>query len=446
MQIVILARPEPLRLDERGTASLADIVRGAIARMERLVIVLPVLALAALLACASSDQPGAAPPVAQDSAGIRIIAYSSQTLARDELVRVVADAPLFSIGGDSLPLHGVLGPYLQEDGGIVLGSTALQSVLFFDSAGNLRQRVGGRGNGPGEFSRLTHLSIGPGDSVLAYDSGQRRATVFSGSGEFVRTISIPGPAGVAETGGLSYLAALMDGRMMAAFHLRTQGATGLSRDSVLLQILAPDGQGERALATFPGMFVHWGPHELPGGAGAVAFPLPVPLSSITAVAGHGDSVYVATADRFTLTLLTAGGVRRITRRPVETPAITDHHRDLLFVGLDSRSGGGSEGEVLKRLRGPERLPVFGSEPVTARYGESPMIVTAAGSVWLQPFVIGDSTATAWPVYDAEGYYAGRIELPARFRPTAVRGELMVGVYRDSMDVEFVRAYRLEATQ
>jgi hypothetical protein len=179
----------------------------------------------------------------------------------------------------------------------------------------------------------------------------------------------------------------------------------------------------------------------------MAFPLPVPLSSITAVAGHGDSVYVATADRFTLTLLTAGGVQRITRRPVVTPAITDHHRDLLFAGSGSRAGmSGPEVKMLKRLRGPERLPVFGNEPLTSLVGQSPMIVTAAGSVWLQPFTIGDSTASAWPVYDSEGYYAGRIELPARFRPTAVRGELMVGVYRDSMDVEFVRAYRLGATQ
>ncbi|HEX7051745.1 MAG TPA: hypothetical protein VF188_16185 [Longimicrobiales bacterium] len=411
--------------------------------MTRLVVVLPLLALTLTSAC-SSDRSGVAHPAARDSAGITILAYAEPDSASDERVQGVAGAPLFSIGGDSLPLYDVIGPYLQESGGIVLGSAGLQSVLFFDSAGNLRRRVGGRGDGPGEYSGLTRLSVGPGDSVLAYDSRQRRATVYSGSGELVRTVSIAHPAGAM---GLAYLAALTDGRMIAAFQQRVPATAGLSRDSVSLWILAPDGQGERALATFPGLFVHWGPHRLPGFPEAATIPVPVPLSGLTAVAGHGDSTYVATADRFTLTLLTPDGVRRITRRPVVTPRITDHHRELLFAALGDHAGmNGPEGELMKSLRGPENLPVFGTGPLAARIGQSPMIVTDEGGVWLQPFAIGDSIDSAWQVYDSEGYYAGRIELPARFRPTAVRGDLVVGVYRDSLDVEFVRAYRLEATR
>lgn len=403
---------------------------------------LMLLTLVALAGCGSADGDSVS-PVVSDSAGVTIVDYASEYEATSQRRWRADEEPLFTIGGTSLPLHRVIGPAFQSDGGFVVGNAEFHELLFFSPEGELLARTGGQGDGPGEFRGLSLLSVGAADSVLAYDRSERRASLFGPAGAFVRTVPMPDLERIVSDVGIlsvTYVSWVGNGRMIIAVDQRTPG-TGLVHDSLVIIASSPAGELFDILATFPNTWRHWGPHRMPG-HGLVAFPLPVPLSGVTAVAGYGDSAFVATADHLSLTLLTPDGVQRITRVQQAPDPVTNVHRDALFARLPPAIQANPEMEVLRALDGPATLPAFGRGPITGRIGEEPIVVTDLGGIWLQPFSVGDPIDNDWPRFDAAGVYEGVVVMPDGFRPTAVRGDVMLGVYRDSSDVEYVRAYRI----
>src|SRR5690606_39180897 len=104
--------------------------------------------------------------------------------------------PVFVIGapgaGDGIELYGVATALLLADGRIAVAERSSQRIRLFDPTGRQElPALGGRGRGPGEFTGLFWIGVFRGDSILAWDSGQARATVFAPGGEYVRTISLP---------------------------------------------------------------------------------------------------------------------------------------------------------------------------------------------------------------------------------------------------------------
>jgi hypothetical protein len=65
-----------------------------------------------------------------------------------------------------------------------------------------------------------------------------------------------------------------------------------------------------------------------------------------------------------------------------------------------------------------------------------------GSLWIQEPRATVDSSTSWIRANSEGAPTGMVELPARFRPFAIDGEDVLGVWLDESDVNFVRAYRL----
>ena len=164
---------------------------------------------------------------------------------------------------------------------------------------------------------------------------------------------------------------------------------------------------------------------------------------LTAV-GWGDSaVHVGVPEPYALIRVELNGGRRVTRQAQATRPVTDAQRERLFAALATGRLQGPELDILRGIRGPAAVPGFGVEPLTARVGETALVVTDRDGVWLRPFAPpGDAAAQAWPRFDADGFYEGTVTLPARFRATAVRGDVVLGMYRDAADVEHVRAYRV----
>lgn len=97
-----------------------------------------------------------------------------------------------------------------------------------------------------------------------------------------------------------------------------------------------------------------------------------------------------------------------------------------------------------RSQGTTNLAAFGHEPSTAPVDEQVLLVTDAEGMWVKPFELPPAVNTRWPRFDAHGLYEGTITMSVRFRPTAVRGDVVLGVYRHATEVEYVRAYRVVA--
>lgn len=69
-------------------------------------------------------------------------------------------------------------------------------------------------------------------------------------------------------------------------------------------------------------------------------------------------------------------------------------------------------------------------------------VTPGGRIWTTRWVRSDAPLR-WTVYDLQGTPVGRLSTPARFEVHDQGEDWILGVWRDSLDVEYVRLYGLD---
>ena len=82
-------------------------------------------------------------------------------------------------GNDSMPLFQVTGAVLSGDT-IIIAERSTGSLHFYRRTGEFLRTVGGVGEGPGEFSRLTWVQK-VGERLFAYDILLRRQTSWMGT-------------------------------------------------------------------------------------------------------------------------------------------------------------------------------------------------------------------------------------------------------------------------
>jgi sugar lactone lactonase YvrE len=70
--------------------------------------------------------------------------------------------------------------------------TTGQTVLLFDSFGNLKRKIGERGNGPGQFNFPTYVWLDPNRHLLVTDSLNFRLQRFSADGTHIKTFGVGG--------------------------------------------------------------------------------------------------------------------------------------------------------------------------------------------------------------------------------------------------------------
>lgn len=143
----------------------------------------------ALLAVISPVQGTSAQAGTQqrDSAGVRIVVQ-----AEGPVVALSAARPRFTLDGTEggrQPFYQITGVVALRDG-IVVANAGTHELRFYGRDGSLRSVVGRQGSGPGEFRIITWIQVLPGDSLLAYDGGQRRMSLWTARGEYVRDIPV----------------------------------------------------------------------------------------------------------------------------------------------------------------------------------------------------------------------------------------------------------------
>lgn len=131
-----------------------------------------VVLLASLLGCGNESS----------TAGAIVDAPSRWTLSPSPIVQIGVVT-----GEASQQLSQVMGAVRLSDGRIVVLDGDSRELRFFSPEGAHLLSVGGQGQGPGEFSRPTRLSLQPGDTLRVYDFSGERLSFFSPRGEFIRT-------------------------------------------------------------------------------------------------------------------------------------------------------------------------------------------------------------------------------------------------------------------
>jgi hypothetical protein len=395
-------------------------------------VLLPVLVTAA---CGHEAVGGPRAEV-RDSAGIRVVLNPPPDAADDARWTVGAE-PEVEIGVlDGAPeylLFDVSGGVVLTDGVLVVANRGTSELRFYDGRGKYLRSAGGEGDGPGEFRDLEFVDRFAGDSLLAFDGRNLRASVFDRGGRFARSFGLgeltnstyPGLAGVLSTGavvkreGHPYMAGV--------------ATTGADRSPVLLLLAGPTGVGGDTLGVFPGSetFVMAVPADMWMTVRLVTFG-PRFVTAVT-----GDRIAVATTDTFAVRVYAPeGALRQIVRQrrmpvPVE-PGDFTRFGDSLMSTAESETSRRHYREMLELMPKHETFPAFAS-----------MRFDRVGNLWVEDYPRSGDPGSVWQVFDDEGLFAARAQVPAGLRVLDIGGNYILGVVKDEMGVERLRVYALE---
>lgn len=336
--------------------------------------------------------------------------------------------------------HGV-GPYKLPDGLIAVGDKKAVTVRFYDENGQLVRATLRKGEGPAELPALGELHhCEPG--VLAAIGGGRLAVIDGGGDVRANHLFVD------NTGRRLYppLACNGDGQLLAMDRGQTVSVEpvttpGYDRLIVHILLLEIDGTIVRDFGEFPGPDAY----RFPGGS------MPRALGKYTAFALTDDRAFIGTADEFEIQIWSLDRtLRERWSRPTgdlsfddddfealfaEEPSDFQQGRaiDLLRVGLDEGESAGRSDEAKAAVRAalPDTLPAY-----------SRFLVDATDHLWVEHYRYLARHPHLWSIFAPDGTWLGEVEVPGTFDVTDIGRDYVLGVYRDELDEQSVRMYRL----
>lgn len=396
-------------------------------------------ALLVLGACSAAPPP-AASVVVRDSAGVRIIESGVPLWSEDTSWKLGEPAVRIEPEiTDSIHLFGVRDVVALSDGRLVVANRGTSQLFFFSETGGFLGAVGRRGQGPGEFDPIQRLFTCAGDTLVVAELD--RLTVLDGRGQLVRTARL----GRASAEGYHGVEGVSDDCSSVLVLTRARIAPPLlpgpydQRHTLFWQDL--DTGRRDTVASFAGPEAEIFDH------GGVTWPRPVPWGSRAVWAIAGDHIALGHARAFEVEVRDRrGGLSRILRWPGERRRVSAGDR-ALYTRLREEYLG--------------RYPAAGvTEPPLDAYSHSPgemptfaaVRVDHAGNIWLRDY-LGESGGRpgvfepeeppeiqVWRVLDDSGRYLGPVRLPGSLQVLGFAGERVVGVERDSLDLERIVLY------
>jgi hypothetical protein len=321
----------------------------------------------------------------------------------------------------------IAGIALLPDERIMVVDGASAELRYYDRQGRLIDRRGGRGQGPGEFQSPRLLNTVTGDSVVIYDNPAGRFTVYSSDGEGFRTFLLArGSGNPHATSGDRVLitspAALptpnAQGPLPTTFAIRLADSVRGTVDTVAV---APYTQ---IAITFPGS-------RLPSFVSA-------PFSVIPGTAADGGRFFIPSVDEPSVREYAwTGELRRVFRLREPVNRITE---PVFSAAIES-----AVDRFVERSSAPRaavRRSFDGVVPPDVAPSFQALIVDDEGWLWAQTYRASPDDPAPWLVFDSNGLGRGSVMMPEGLSVTTISHDYVAGVWRDDLDVEYVRLYRI----
>ena len=385
-----------------------------------------------ITAACASDTPSASFAVS-DSAGVEVVATSVPSWGRDGSPwRLSLDVEIGEVEGAEPYLFGdPAGAVWLPDGGVAVADAQSKDIRFFDPDGKFLRRAGRKGQGPGEFESFSWIRR-CGDSLLAYDWVQRRATPISLSGD----VGFPFRVTTPETGRPPYrLRCLPDGSFLAVGWGDAPPVPPgeeylyFSQEAELWRLFPPADSsitiGEYISSE---RLAHVNRQSGGGGSG------PHPFSRSVVFDGDEDHIFIGGAERLQVEVRSLNGqLLKLYRGP---------DADLLVS--DSLIAEYEHAELTPRDSAMRRQLAAADYPMPERYpAYTEILIDPLGYVWVERFALPWDTERRWGVFDPSGVFLGHLSMPLDFRATDVTATHVVGIAHDELGVARVRVYRLD---
>jgi hypothetical protein len=355
---------------------------------------------------------------------------SGESVADGSQQWAISSSPDLVIGGSTAgadqALHRVVGAVRLMDGRIVVANGGSQDLRYFDASGRLLATAGRSGGGPGEFSGLGKMFRLPGDSVAAFDGMNGRISIFSPSGSFVISRTIPAPPtvfGRFASGSLAYTV-YSDPATGAA-------TSGHIKPMLSVRRIAPEGDAGNVVTQIEG-----GGEYRVEEAGRV-MTIPAPLSPAQPAAVNGGFLYTVSIDGSRLAVLSEDGARireiGLGSSPARLTAaeIASYRSATLSVYPTASPRSRAHARVLAEAEYPEVAP---------RYDR--LMVDSEGYIWVGRYILPAETVRSWDIFSATGERLGRMDTPAQVHVEEIGKDYLLGLAADALDAEEVRLYAL----
>jgi hypothetical protein len=405
----------------------------------------PPLLAALLAACDATDRGVVATVTVRDSMGARIFENPAGADLRAPVLE--AAGPHLAIGviegDDAYQFTHIQGVAQATSGILVVLDVRTQQLRFFDADGRHLRTVGGRGAGPGEFNLAAGPFLMAGDTIVTWDLNLRRLSYFAPNGDFMRTRpepSMPHPFGV-----LAPDILVAYGSEGAAISMREAVEEGIrTPTNHYIRVELGDEPGTTqfdTLASLTGSRVYQYPRpgmNPPGGFMAVPF-----SSRSSHAVGGGRLVLTQGAAKDVVFFDADGRLERVVRVLGEAEPLPPAAYRAEVDRLVARAPETSQPELRRRYA---EIP-----PATTLPAYNALLVDDDGRVWAEHFRTDDdrvfgSRATepsVFTVFGTDGAVEATVRLPVGFVPHQVRGNRVIGVYRDELDVTYVWVVEVE---
>lgn len=338
--------------------------------------------------------------------------------------RVIEEVRIGTLEGDGPDMFGGIGSIeVAENGNIYVYERQALELRVFGPTGEHIRTVGREGGGPGEFKQVIGMDWAPDGTLWMVDPGNNRISVFDTSGAYVtshRTIGnyiiSPWPGGFDTTGafynyGIDTEAEPEEQFVMVRYNANMEPADTFQvprydAGDAFFELRARNSFWRMSIPFTPGM--RW---EL---------------------ARTGDIWFGVTGDYRLFKTNLDGDTLRVVSREHESIAVTEADIERELEGFDDFL---REGGKVDRSRIPAVKPAFRT-----------FFLDDANRLWVMPMTSNADEGRLLDVFDSEGRYLGRVQLPfviQRYPTPLFRNGRIYAVTRDDLEVPYVVSARIE---
>ncbi len=375
----------------------------------------------------------------RDSAGI-LITENARPADGSRLGWRIGPEPTVTIGaveGEEPYLFQWVGSAFRiSDGRIVVANGGTEEIRLFTATGTHLLSWGRKGEGPGDFGNLSMAGPWPGDSIVAWHSGNYGVSFFDDGGRFGHSFGLR--RGPDQPWTRRPVAVRPDGTIVTV-----RGDRGRA---TMVEILDGEGGLHGSVGRQPNR------EEIiarrPDGHTST---VPAAYSRELVTVAWGDLVIASPNKPYEIKAFRADGtLARIVRREQVPVAPTEADRQVFLEqrraqyrkGVDATTGAPTSEAFLEATIWPflesytlaEHFPAF-----------STILADLAGHLWVREYDLPreERPAPLWTVFDPEGRVLGFVETPAGLDILQIGEDFILGRVKDEFEVEYVQLLPLE---